>query len=268
MDTKRLPPSRHQERAEAAWQYALTVDADLFILGDDNALRFLGPRLADTGKPLVYLGINQNPRRYLGEPRSNVSGVLERPLLKRSIAYLNLVMGRPLDKVLVLFDGGTTSKTVLEESFSGRSLQRIGSTLVDIRLIARQSQWQRTIRNAQAEGFDLIVVGLYHTLVDDEGNHVNEQRVIEWSALHSPLPLFGFWSFSVGAGMTAGGLVLDGYEQGRAAGQMAVNILKGEPPPRLPVTPGSGKLIFSRSQLQRWGIGLPSRLQEEAEFVP
>ena len=44
MDTKRLAKSKHMEMVEAAWQSYLLVKPDIVVLGDDNALKYLGPR--------------------------------------------------------------------------------------------------------------------------------------------------------------------------------------------------------------------------------
>jgi len=268
MDTKRLPTSEFARRADAAWVRYQALQPALVILADDNALRLLGRRFAATAVPVVYLGINQNPRLYFDQPPANISGVLERPFMRRSIAYLNLVMQRRLAKVLVLFDDSPTAQTVLQETFGGTTTQMIGSTVTQIRLIGSEAQWQQAIDAAPAQGFDLIVVGLYHTLRDADGAHVPEQRVLAWSAAHSRLPLFCFWAFSVGPGMTAGGLVLDGYEQGSAAATMARDILQGGKVPRLPLSGSGGVLTFSRSQLQHWGIVLPDRIAEQAQLLP
>jgi len=268
MDTKRRPAAEHPTRADAAWQQYLALNPALVVLADDNALKLLGPRLVGRSTPVVYLGINQNPRRYLDLPQPNFSGVLERPFLKRSIAYLNGVMAQPLKKVLVLFDSGTTSQTVFQEEFAGKAAQLIGSAVVQIKLVESETQWQREVTEAPANGYDLIVVGLYHTLVDDQGQHVPEQRVLAWSGQHSVLPLFCFWAFSVGPGMTAGGLVLDGYDQGKAAATMVREVLAGGQLPRLPVSPGGDTLLFSRAQLNHWGIQLPERIARQATLVP
>ena len=72
---------------------------------------------------------------------------------------------------------------------------------------------EEAVLNAKKNGYEAIFIGLYHTLVDDDGKHVSEQTVLEWTSAHSPVPLFCFWEFSVGKGKAIGGLVLDGRDQ-------------------------------------------------------
>ncbi len=71
--------------------------------------------------------------------------------------------------------------------------------------------------NAKKEGYGAIILGLYHTLVDDRGRHVDDEQVARWTSKHSPVPVFGFWDFSVGKGLAMGGLTLDSEPQGREA---------------------------------------------------
>ena len=117
MDTKRIPQSQYQQRADLAYQEYEKINPDLVILGDDNALKYLGPRLAYTKKPVVYLGINIDPAEYIGNNARNFTGVLERPLLHRSVYTVKQILGDKVNKILVLFDSGTTSKASLVHVF-------------------------------------------------------------------------------------------------------------------------------------------------------
>ena len=65
MDTKRQPKSLYQKQADLAWLKYQELKPDLVILGDDNAMKFLGPKFIMTETPVVFLGINQNPRDYV-----------------------------------------------------------------------------------------------------------------------------------------------------------------------------------------------------------
>ncbi|WP_421867558.1 ABC transporter substrate-binding protein [Motiliproteus sp.] len=268
IDSKRLPEERYRAAADLAWQRFQQRRPDLVIIGDDNALQLLGPKLATTDTPVVYLGINNNPRHYLPSRPDNISGVLERPLLRRSILHLHRLFNGSLKRVLVLFDNGTTSRTVWEEEFASMPSRQVGPVDVRIELLGEFGQWQQTVEQAKAQGFDAIVVGLYHTLVDEQGRHVSDQQVINWSSAASPLPLFAFWEFAVGPQMTIGGLVLDGYSQGTEAATIAREVLEGGELPAIPQSSGEGRFVFSRSQLQRWQLTLPPSVAEQAILVP
>jgi hypothetical protein len=93
MDTKRQPKSLYQKQADLAWQKYQELKPDLVILGDDNALKLLGPKFIMTSTPVVFLGINQNPSDYvefwMGK---NITGVLERPFFTHSIDSISKII--------------------------------------------------------------------------------------------------------------------------------------------------------------------------------
>ncbi|WP_249553020.1 hypothetical protein [Shewanella sp. 10B] len=129
MDTKRLAKERYAERAELAWQFIVEQQPQLVILADDNAVHYLHQRLNSSQIPVVYLGVNINPREYHLNEHKRFTGVLERPLLKRSLLKRSLLKRSLLllerllpqakhRKILVLFDGSNTSKIAAESSVS------------------------------------------------------------------------------------------------------------------------------------------------------
>ena len=59
-------------------------------------------------------------------------------------------------------------------------------------------QWQQQVLKAKEAGYQALFIGLYHTLKDADGKPVDAETVLQWSAQHSPVPLFAFWEFSVG----------------------------------------------------------------------
>jgi len=265
MDTKRLPPEEHQSKADEAWAAYQRLNPSLVFLGDDAALKFLGPRFAETTTPVVYLGINANPRNYLPKGAKNITGVLERPLYVRSILELKQIL--PLKKVLVLFDTDRTSEVILSEVFEGKSEFTTAQVRGDIRLVKGWGEWQQQVLNAKGQ-YDALLVGLYQTIVDSEGHHLPDSEVLAWTSANAPIPLFGFWDFSVGAEKTIGGLVLSGEEHGRLAAEMALAIFAGKQPAHLPPeTTRSGELLFSRKQLEKYQLTLPPEMAANAKFV-
>ena len=216
MDTKRLAVNLHQQQADNAWQYFQQSKADIVILGDDNALKYLGPRFSKTDVPVVFLGINNNPRHYNLHNSKNITGVLERPLIKRSIS--SIAQGKA-KKVLLLFDNSHTSKTILEEKFANNKQRIISNIEVDIALINDWDSWQEKVLSSTQKQYDILFIGLYHTIIDQHNNHIPATEVLSWTIQNTPIPPFSFWDFSVGKGKAIGGLVLVGYEQGLLAGE-------------------------------------------------
>lgn len=252
LNTKYLPPSQFAAQGDLVWLSYLQLKPDLVILGDDNAIDLLALRIARHGTPVVFLGMNDNPRHggIYGQPL--ITGVLERPLMKRNL----LEMAQMLDgarRVKVLFDASSVASTALHDNFGTQQQVTLGPLRVNLAQTNDYAQWQQQVLSAKEQGYQALFVGLYHTLKDVNGQPVEADAVLQWSAQHSPVPLFAFWEFSVGPQGAVGGLVIQGYDQGVLAGQMAQQILAGAPPSSLPIRIGErASYWFSRSQLNRW----------------
>ncbi len=268
MDTKRLPESEYERMAEQAWKKYQKIKPDMVILGDDNALRYLAPRFGSTDTPVVYLGINGNPKAYDASEKKNITGVLERPLLNHSIHSVQKILRPEPEKILVLFDSGETSKIAVAESFKGRTTLPVNNMMVQLKLIGKLDEWKKTVLNAKAEGFDALFIGLYHTVTDEKGANVSDQTLLKWTVENTPVPPFGFWDFSIGTDKAAGGFVLFGKAQGEAAGKIALKIFSGKSPQEIrPVIADMGRFLFSRSQLKKWGLTLPNDIASKADYV-
>lgn len=268
MDTKRIPREQFQMKADAAWEQYRLIKPDLVVLGDDNAVKLMAAKFKRTDTPVVFLGVNSNPRALGVIGVKNITGVLERPLFKRSIVEIDSLFKEQLKRVLILFDSGTTSQVAIQEAFQGKLYSTIGRTDIELRLIGDKSSWQKSILNAKQEGFDAIIIGLYHTIVDQNGIHVPAEQILSWSSKSAPIPLFCFWDFSVGENKTAGGLVLFGEIQGREAAKLIEAIFDGKRPNSLgPLTADQGRYLYSKSQLEKWGLTVTAEMKERVEFV-
>ncbi len=267
MDTKRLPKDQHQKMADLAWKKYSEIKPALVVVGDDTGLKLLGPRFAETNTPVVYLGINNNPRNYFTTLPANITGVLERPLLKRSIVNIKKLIPN-LKKVLVLFDSDITAQITKKEVFEDKDNLDINGIAVEIKLIGDYQTWQNTVLSSKGK-YDACVVGLYQSIKDAEGTPVNAEDVITWTSKNTPIPPFAFWDFAVGADKTIGGLVLFGKEMGVLTSDLVIQILeKGKSPMELnPVVNDQGILVFSKSQVAKWTIKLPENMTSTATFV-
>lgn len=269
MDTKRLPRPQHPAQAEKAWTRLKAGRPDLIILCDDNAARLLGPSLKNGPVPVVYLGLNRNPRDYGIFPAKNMTGILERPLLKRSLHSMCKLVNPHDTKVLVLFDSDTTSDAVVHEAFQGQSHLILGTVRAELKQFETVKDWQAALLNAKADGFDTVYIGLYHTLRDNVGKHVPEDEILAWANANTPVPIFAFWDFAVGKGKTIGGHVLSSRDQGLAGGEVASRILAGASPASIaPRTAEAGSYRFSQFELDRFGISLPKEILEQATMLP
>ncbi|WP_051311744.1 ABC transporter substrate-binding protein [Zooshikella ganghwensis] len=266
MDTKRLPRKQFTQRAEIAWDIIKSVDPALVILGDDNALSYLATKVGNSQYKVIYLGINSNPRKTAILKYKNITGVLERPLYRRSIIEMKKVLPG-MKKVLIMFDGSTTSKYASEDLFQGNDLVTYSGVEMHLETTNNYERWKSVLLSAKENGYDAIWVGLYFTVFDKQ-EHIDHRQLLSWTSNNSKVPLFALWDFAVGKQKTIGGYVMTGNSQGAAAGLLAQQVLAGTlPKDILPVIAEHGEMIFSRHELDRWQLILPMELQLSAEFV-
>lgn len=267
MDTKRLPKSAFQERADKAWENFQELKPDLVILGDDNALDYLGARLSKTATPVIYLGINNNPRNYHIRHSKNITGILERPLIKRSIPIITQLFPHKISNILLMLDNSLTANTILNEIFANNTQLIISGIKVEIDLIHSWETWQEKL--LAAGKYDAVFLGLFHTLIDKHNNHIPAEQVIKWSSQNTPVPPFGFWDFAIGKDKAIGGLVHFGFEQGKTAAEMAKKILSANLQPYQigTVTAEKGGYLFSRTELQKYNLKLPEKIADKTIFI-
>ena len=268
MDTKRLPAEKHPMMAAKALARIAELQPALVVLGDDAALRLVGPDLDKTGIPGVYLGINNNPRNYATMGFQHITGVLERPHFKRGMQFIREIVPKTR-KVLVIFDDNFTSDIIQRELFPNGPVIGLAGMEINLKICTTYAEWQQAITNASADGYQIIVSGLHQVLRDNSGKVVDSEQVMRWTSTNTPLPLFAFWDFDVAPDMAIGGLVLSGSEQGRAAAILIHRILDEHVAPAtiFPIIASQGSFVFSRRQLSRFGISLPPSIARIARFV-
>ena len=265
MDTKRLPESRFAERADAAWAEYERLAPALVMLGDDNALRLLGPRFAAMGTPVVYFGINNNPRSYFDVLPRNVTGVLERLPLFPWLRYLKQLMPDAW-RALVLFDTSPTTDAILAVTFKDQRLVEITGLTAKYAVAADWRQWRETV--TKRHDYDLIVIPTFHALRDADGRHVPVHETIQWTSANSRVPVFALQDYAVEPGGAVGAYVVFGVTQGRLAGELALDILeRGAVPKDLqPLMGQEGRFYFNKEQLKRFGLVLPEAIRRKTAY--
>lgn len=268
MNTECVPRQQFQARADTAYAFFIKTRPDVVVLGDDDAVKYLATSIASIGTPVVYLGLNNNPRNYGLDTDLPITGILERPLVKRSIALLKDIFNGSLNRCMILFDDSTTSRVIMESVFQNNSRAVFYDVSVDIVVTNDLSVWEANVVNARASGYDAIFTGLPHTITDEAGLPVESDDLLRWSSENTPVPLFGFWDTAIGREFAAGGFVLSGEPQGRLAARLVKDILDGQDPSYIPPhTAEHGRFLFSRHGLERFGIILPESIADQAFYT-
>jgi len=266
MDTKRIPASEFPQSADRAWKKYRSSKPDLVMIGDDNALRLLGPRLADTGVTIVHYGVNNNPRSYFkGNIPDNVYGILERPLISPMIRHMETIIPG-LKKILVMFDDSISSRAVISSAFYGKRIVSFPTgTIAEIRVIEEWEIWKSTLHASDKE-FQAVIVANHFTLKDGKGHTIEDKDVIKQSSLLTPLPIFATNSFAVHPQGAVGALVILGQDHGRAAGELADELLSSRVKPTKHRLQRPGKFYFNKKQLIRFNLKLPQAMEKTAVF--
>ncbi|MUM76880.1 hypothetical protein GKC30_04445 [Pseudodesulfovibrio sp. F-1] len=264
LDTKRIPESEFQRRSAEALQTFRRLDPDVVMLGDDNALRLLGPAISETGTPVVYFGINGNPRNYLNPMPRNVIGILERIPLFPWIRYLCGIVP-DTRRVLVLMDESPTSAGLVEVTFGARRQVEFDGCTVSYETTNSWDQWQRLV--LAPERHDLILVPVFHSVKDAGGTHVPYEEVIRWTSKNSSVPVFATQDYAVGDDGVVGAYTIFGEEHGRMAALMVKGILEGVDMLELSVAADQkGLFYFNKKQLDRFGLILTEEVRNQAIF--
>lgn len=269
MDTKRIPPVKFETRAYEIWKKIVQINPDLILTMDDNALKYLGEKCSSNGFPVVFMGINNNPRNYFTNNLipQNVTGILERPLLKRSLLSISSLISVKNSRILLMMDNGITSEAIIHTLLHDELVFEMPGFTVDTWLTGSYSSWQSKLLSVTREEYDAIIIANYAGLKDSLGNQIPLNIISDWTGRNTSVPVFAFWKYSVGKGKAIGGLLTDGYIQGKEAALLCNRVLLNNERPPKPVIPEEGTYLYSRYELERWEINLPQYILEVAEFT-
>jgi len=264
MDTKRQPFEKFPLITRNTLEFIDKHLPDVVVLADDNALNMLGSALIKKKIPIVFLGINNNPRQYIPLGK-HVTGVLERPLIKRSIASLKKIDPN-LIKVKVVTDATVTSNAIIETVFQNNRSQDIQGIQVDIISTRTLGDWKNEVLISKNQGYQALFMAVYARLEQVNTQHQGVDEISQWTSTNSPIPVYGFWAFSVAKDKAIGGLLISGFHQGIEAASKVNFFLKNGYFTRIS-TPQRGQYIFSQHQLKRWNITLPKMILDQAILI-
>ncbi len=269
MDTKRNSADHFEQISNSIWEKVVKAHPDIVVTMDDNALKFFGQRVvSELGVPIVFMGVNDNPRAYFINKRipSLVSGVMERPLVEQNITFLSQLLPLKNKRILLMMDNSVTTNSFIETVFTSHRNLLVDEVNLEVFTVSSLKEWQQKIKSLSADNYDALIIGSFGSLRDNQNRQVPLETISLWTSKHSKLPIFSFWENETGKGKAIGGLVMAGYEHGRTTAEIVNEILSSRtiPPIKLPK---KGKFIFSQSELERWNIQLPENIKKRSELV-
>ncbi|MFZ5452537.1 MAG: PAS domain S-box protein [Thermodesulfobacteriota bacterium] len=251
LDAKRLPGPKQQERLK---HYLIGKyrgrQVDLVIVLDNPALNLaLGARQElFAGVPLVFAGIN-NFKPDMLQGQEKVTGVAE---VEDAAGTLKLALKlQPgAREVLVIHDYTATGLALRRELEP--ALSAIGKQVkVSFTPPATFQEILEQVQSLPAGAIGLIT----GFATDSRGVSLGLAESTRMLAA-APVPLYAMHETRLGHGIV-GGVLLAGREHGRQAGEMALLVLAGEDPSRIPVlTKSTAKPMVDYHQLIRFAISL------------
>lgn len=227
------------------------VGFDAIILADNDALSFSVKYRDDIfGRvPAVFCGANYFSDHDL-EGQLLYTGINETADFKATLE-IALRLHPSVRRVVFINDTSTSGKRVHEElteilpAFQNRVHFEF---LEDVTM-------KDLLEEVGKLSSDSLI--LYTSFLRDKAGRVYEyDESISLIAERATVPIYGAWDSDLGYGIV-GGMLTNGYDQGRAGGEMILRILKGEQIENIPVARQSPtRYMFDYRQLERFNIKL------------
>jgi len=227
----------------------------LLVCSDTDAFVFLREyRDQVFGRvPVVFCGVNYVTDDDL-RGTSLFTGVSETADIRETID-LALKLHPSTKNIFVINDSGTPGKRVRQEI--DRLLPAYGGR---VRFTFENStDLDTVVRDVASLPPDTLVFYTFFYGNPDTHYYENSESISR-IARNARVPVYGTWDFNLGFGLV-GGKLTSGYDQGAAAGNMGLRILKGERIETMPILfRNPSRYMFDYRQLERFRIersGLP-----------
>jgi len=272
MDTKRISAEQFQFAADRTIGIYENISPDIVVLCDDNALRLVGSLIAEK-TPVVFCGINGDIRTdypWIADV-TKVTGVLERPLIQRTIIESNKALNMNARKAIVVLGASPTANAFFYKDLKSKlSFNLTQELTADVKRETVYQSWQQRILSSRADGYDILLVAGFYAMRKANNELVDIDEINGWLDKNSPIPSFTIHEQSIKNDGVIGGMVVNGLFMGRDAGRLVKQVMENDAIPRqIPfVTQNTGQLIFSESGLAKWNLNLNPLYNKSAKLVP
>jgi ABC-type uncharacterized transport system substrate-binding protein len=266
MDTKRNnSPEAKERKGREARELIEAWKPDLLYTTDDDAQEYVAKHYVGSALPIVFSGVNKDPKTYGFTGSRNVSGVLEHEHFVESVRLLRAMVPQ-VKRIAVVLDEAPMWEPVVARMRAGIR-QEPDVSIVAWDVIRTFDEYQRRIRTYPEIADAIALIGIFH-FKDAAGRNVPYQDVLRWTAENSTLPDLGFWIDRVHHG-TLAAVTVSEREQGLAAGRIARAILaEGRSPSSIPMMPTvKGIPVISLPRAAKLGIPVKSGVLLSAEVI-
>jgi ABC-type uncharacterized transport system substrate-binding protein len=254
MDTKLNTTEAFKKRAASTAKLIIdTWKPDLIVTSDDNAAKYLiVPYCLKEKTPVVFCGLNWDASVY-GFPTDTITGILEVNPIQKTVTMLKR------------FSKGSRIGIIGAKNTSNEKevahLRKIVTIHPDaVRLVSTLDQWVREYRSLQTT-VDMLIwlhpIGI---------ENWNQSEALDYILENTVIPTGGVSDNSIHLALL--GHVKIAEEQGWEAGKIALKILDGTPPSKIPVRANRhSRLYLNLTLATRLGIKFTIDDLREATFV-
>jgi ABC-type uncharacterized transport system substrate-binding protein len=276
MDTKRKNNTDEliREQGRTALEKIRSFRPNVLVTLDDNAFRTVALSLADGPIPIVFCGLNGQPENYNKErafmnsrkrPGHNVTGVYEKLHFVNAVRVHKKLFPQT-EKIMVISDFSTTGRAILEQIRLEMAQEPLPCAH-DFRIVQSWEDYKGTIRFANNDPEIGVIYPAALVLKDREGRAYTPPEIFAWTLRNSLKPELAINYAFVQMGLF-GGAAVDFHAMGRQAGEMAVRILQGEKPGRIPIEEAQRyALVFNMDRANRLGIQIPEDVLMAADEI-
>lgn len=236
MDSKRFSEKQDFARFDKSLSAKMPQlpEYDILLTADDNAFNYAMDH-RDTlfkGIPMVFFGVNDKTgamRRLKG--RDNTTGVFECISLQGTFDLMKEAVPE-LREVIAITDSTTSGQVDLRRFMAQRKNTNLLLKVLDL----STHSWNQ-LRQAVATLGKNQAILLLSAYRDKDGTRKSFAESTDFIVDNAAVPVFHLWEHGIGQGLL-GGRVVSHYNQGRLAGELALEILEGQSPSDLQIIEG------------------------------
>ncbi len=203
--------------------------------------------------PIFYAAVPEDLTHQLSRYPSIV-GLPHRRHPVQTMALALSMAQKPLSRVLLLVSGAES----LDATMAYNELQQAFPD-IDFSLYATERflVWQEVLADA-AEEADAVLLISWEGLRDEQWQFVPADEVLDWTVLHSPIPLFALDEKAVRRG-AAGGLVASSWGTGKALARLVEEVVVGGTHPSALSSKNRSinLLAINLWGVERWHLNIP-----------
>ncbi|PLX70499.1 MAG: hypothetical protein C0614_14620 [Desulfuromonas sp.] len=261
MDSKRFPDQESLDRFYLSLSTKLSriEPYDIVIVGDDNALLFAlkyqQTLFADL--PIVFLGVNNLDRAQEQNDNPQITGVVEAVSMQETLETITR-LHPDVSRIVALVDETPSGQSDLKTFY--RYKKDVAPVILS-EISLGQYSFEAFAEQLRSLG-DRDVVLLLSAYRDKDGQAMLFHKSLQLISENLSRPLYHLWSHGMGEGIL-GGKVISHFEQGRAAADIALNVLTGTPVREIPVLRESpNSYVFDYREMKRFGLHIADLPEE------